>query len=434
MVDIAQLEKVYRDYLLGKGLQAFLKDEPASLPASMRLAPDMTSGLAPDLALDPAQDLAQAGAVSETVSLNNVPVHTAETLYPAEPIAAARKNASVKAWPPAIGLTPPDPAPGTDDIEAVLATAVSDFLKSVNKMGDGGFGAPRPADLVPGPRPASGVGAGEATGPDGGLSRDLLRQLAFGSKDHGAAGGHDPLGQEPGAGWTGRQDAGKTLWGENPLETFGPFTRFGTTGQSGPSSLTRRSENPQQSNGSADPDHALEIEVESGITRHHHEDLPSLLLKALDSIDKQSEMLSLVVLNAAMIPGWPEQKAYFPLTSKEAKDLLRSVQEKGDVNIDDIMTYLANLGINSPLREKLMKSAPKGREKSNLLLWLLALHNIVESVVSGLAREAEDALSLGNGGSPEDGGDRRVSPEEAPGSRPSARKSSKKTRNRIFLT
>jgi hypothetical protein len=81
------------------------------------------------------------------------------------------------------------------------------------------------------------------------------------------------------------------------------------------------------------------------------------------------------ILNAAMIPGWPFQTQPVPA------ELVATAK----FTEEDALTYLANLGANEDLVEKLRKSKPPVGKK--LLIYLATLMTALQTVVDTIADE-----------------------------------------------
>jgi hypothetical protein len=81
------------------------------------------------------------------------------------------------------------------------------------------------------------------------------------------------------------------------------------------------------------------------------------------------------ILNAAMIPGWPFQAQ--PVTAELAAT--------AKFTEEDALAYLANLGANEDLVEKLRKSKPPVGKK--LLIYLATLMTALQTVIDTIAEE-----------------------------------------------
>jgi hypothetical protein len=81
------------------------------------------------------------------------------------------------------------------------------------------------------------------------------------------------------------------------------------------------------------------------------------------------------ILNAAMIPGWPFQTQPVPA------ELVATAK----FTEEDALTYLANLGANEDLVEKLRKSKPPVGKK--LLIYLATLMTALQTVIDTIADE-----------------------------------------------
>jgi hypothetical protein len=81
------------------------------------------------------------------------------------------------------------------------------------------------------------------------------------------------------------------------------------------------------------------------------------------------------ILNAAMIPGWPFQSQ--PATP----ELVAGAR----ISEEDALIYLANLGANEDLVQKLRKAKPPVGKK--LLIYLATLLTALETVIDAVASE-----------------------------------------------
>ncbi|MEI2384513.1 hypothetical protein [Breoghania sp. JC706] len=101
--------------------------------------------------------------------------------------------------------------------------------------------------------------------------------------------------------------------------------------------------------------------------------------------------LSMVILNAAMIPGWPGIAATATFREKAAAGLVRKFAGDGSFSDEEIGAYLAGLGLDPDVVEKLRRQVAsldaRGRK---VAMWLACLISLLGRIVSTLRRELED--------------------------------------------
>lgn len=87
-------------------------------------------------------------------------------------------------------------------------------------------------------------------------------------------------------------------------------------------------------------------------------------------------------LNAAMIPGWPYQTQFVPGAS--------------NIREEELLAYLANMGAQGELVEKLRKSRPPAGKRLLMCLavMLTAIETVVDAIASELALLAGDETAL----------------------------------------
>lgn len=98
-----------------------------------------------------------------------------------------------------------------------------------------------------------------------------------------------------------------------------------------------------------------------------------------------AEMISLLIFNAAMIPGWRFPALAFPNYIYERDEANRF--ENLAKQQADYMTYLANFGVNTALMRSLSARTRSLTWESTLLHFLLAIACIVEEVFEVLQKE-----------------------------------------------
>ena len=157
------------------------------------------------------------------------------------------------------------------------------------------------------------------------------------------------------------------------------------------SSLTPMGDAPEAARAMAEPDGLEAIQareqlansVQAAAVRQHDaagraHDANALSQALLGNGLLQTERTGIIdssILNAAMIPGWPFQTQ--PVTA----ELVATAK----FTEEDALTYLANLGADESLVEKLRKSKPPVGKK--LLIYLATLMTALETVIDTIADE-----------------------------------------------
>ncbi|QOZ76332.1 hypothetical protein XH83_13270 [Bradyrhizobium sp. CCBAU 53351] len=98
---------------------------------------------------------------------------------------------------------------------------------------------------------------------------------------------------------------------------------------------------------------------------------PGNFIAAGSSVNEMRGIIASFALNAAMIPGWPYQTQFVAGAPK--------------ISEEELLAYLANMGAQGELVEKLRKSRPPAGKR--LLLCLAAMLTAVETVVDAIASE-----------------------------------------------
>ena len=105
-------------------------------------------------------------------------------------------------------------------------------------------------------------------------------------------------------------------------------------------------------------------------------------------------LLSMVVLNAAMIPGWPAPPPFAPLPLKKAEAIHNAIMQSKIKDEGEIMEYLASLGLNKGLLDKVMSVFRGVEEKTKLVLWLSTLMVVVSTILRTLSKDLAEEMSL----------------------------------------
>ncbi|MBR0988349.1 hypothetical protein [Bradyrhizobium liaoningense] len=98
---------------------------------------------------------------------------------------------------------------------------------------------------------------------------------------------------------------------------------------------------------------------------------PGNLIAASSPMSEMRGIIASFALNAAMIPGWPYQTQF--------------VAGPPGISEEELLAYLANVGAQGELVEKLRKSRPPAGKR--LLICLAAMLTAIETVVDAIASE-----------------------------------------------
>ncbi len=109
---------------------------------------------------------------------------------------------------------------------------------------------------------------------------------------------------------------------------------------------------------------------------------------------KGNGLLSMVVLNAAMIPGWPAPPPFTPLPPKKAEAIHNAIIQGKIKDDSEIMEYLAGIGVNKGLLQKVAILFKGVEEKAKLVLWLSTFMAVVGTILRSLSKELTEELSL----------------------------------------
>lgn len=128
------------------------------------------------------------------------------------------------------------------------------------------------------------------------------------------------------------------------------------------------------------------------------ESLQKLMAMALETQGSKAGILSAVILNAAMIPGWPAPPPFAPaIGSEKARLLLGPLL--GDKAMDEtkLAEYLANFSAGQELLRKIKALLGEGAVQGSRKVfgWLTNLVAAIESVLKTLHEEIEDILAHG---------------------------------------
>ncbi|PTW56676.1 hypothetical protein C8N35_111139 [Breoghania corrubedonensis] len=116
-----------------------------------------------------------------------------------------------------------------------------------------------------------------------------------------------------------------------------------------------------------------------------------LLEKADGEDGADGGLLSMVILNAAMIPGWPNVILSDVPREKAASRLVRQFEDGGNLSDEEVLSYLAGFGLNAGLLKKLQEQMPSRDDTGRkIMMWLACLISIVGAIVETLHREVED--------------------------------------------
>lgn len=122
--------------------------------------------------------------------------------------------------------------------------------------------------------------------------------------------------------------------------------------------------------------------------------LADFMSKAMNVEAAQRGMLAAVIFNAAMIPGWPPQAPYVNLPAGRSAAVLSEMARQNGMTDEEMMEYLAKLGVGNELRRKLRiwldEKGEMSVKKAMGFLTLMTL--IVATVYETIKKEAERAL------------------------------------------
>lgn len=122
------------------------------------------------------------------------------------------------------------------------------------------------------------------------------------------------------------------------------------------------------------------------------EEFWELLEMAASSSAQETGLLSLVILNAAMIPGWPHERPNQNSVGKPAPASDKQAPEQEDISDEEMMTYLAKLGLHPALLETLKKQISSNGFSRKMMMWLTGMVAVIGLVIETLRREAEEIV------------------------------------------
>lgn len=122
--------------------------------------------------------------------------------------------------------------------------------------------------------------------------------------------------------------------------------------------------------------------------------LADFMSKAMNVEAGQRGMLAAVIFNAAMIPGWPPQAPYVNLPAGRSAAVLSEMAKQNGMTDEEMMEYLAKLGVGNELRRKLRTWLDEKGEMSvkKAMGFLTLVTLIVATVYETIKKEAERAL------------------------------------------